>query len=393
MISVVRNYYNRHSNPLIVLDIIEDCLGFRLQEKKPPKINWYKNILIFILLGTSLIRFALFWFYWDQEPDELAIIVKWWQMPKMLIVGGFLVLYIYPMSSRAFCLYSVANRDRDFKLIMKPFKIVGGLNQPTDLLDCNYNLFVVNKIKTIIFIHETFRRLIVAILIPVYWLGPVEGKALKTFVYRFLWSFHHCFSVTQTLKQIMCVMMVIYVNCLTVYYILMKRWIGHSGDDVQNGVGAFCQTFTNLVHGLTWLGRSNRPMRVLIGLLVLCTWTVSILALFLLTIHRPPLFIHAAAVIMSIEISGCLLIILITVSFVSHKIQKTIRSLLYRLPEQVIDIKLRMKFNNVLALSMTRNAFSCFDFFEIQQQFILVAIWGLTKYYMLLFKKIRDKLD
>lgn len=63
--------------------------------------------------------------------------------------------------------------------------------------------------------------------------------------------------------------------------------------------------------------------------------------------------------------------ILITVSSIHLKIQRMIQRQFYELPLTQVDTLLRAKLNNIL--SMARNSFSCFDFFEIKQQFIMAV--------------------
>lgn len=379
-------HYEKNSKPEIVLDIIEDCLGFDLRQESPT-INWKWNSFSFFLQATSVIRSLLFWLYWDEEPDELSIIIKWWQFPKFMSIFGLLTIWLYSMTSRLFCLINVKQGDPNFKLVMKPFTIIGNVSRDVSMdehLSDEYKNFITGRIRSIIFLNETTRRILITMLIPAYWIGPIEGKSFKHFFYRLLWSFHMCFSVVESFKHVMCVMLVIYVNCLTLFFLLNKGERERKGveaekcEESEESVGGKEEereelSYENLVQGLVWLGRTTKPLKVLIGLFVVCTWTISLVGIFMVTLHNLPVLIHIAAAFMTCEMAGCLIIILITVSSIHLKIQRMIRRQFYELPSTQMDTLLRAKLNNILSLSMARNSFSCFDFFEIKQQFIIAV--------------------
>lgn len=386
MTKTFHKFYGKHSNPRIVMDIIDDCLGFTIS-KNGTKILWIKTVTLFLFQVTSFIRFIFFWLYWDTDPDILSIMIKYWSVPKYTMVPFFWILLSYAMSSRAYCLLNVVQRNHNFNLIMLPFKIICDINDTTDhhghryriLCTDSYKVFITGKINAIIFLIELWRKTFIFILIQAYCIGPVREKSWTHLLFRFLWSIHLSVAMDHTFKQIMCVMLIIYVNCLTVYFILKS-----DENDLRT-------IYLNLATGLTWLVHSNKPLRVLIGLFVSCTWASSLLVMFNLTLHKPPMFIQIGGTIGLIEISGCLILILYTVSFVSHKIQQIIHHQLCKLPQvKGISVVTRMKYNNILALSMVKNSFSYFDFFDIQRQFIFAAILALTKYYILLFRKIDD---
>lgn len=365
MNEVLQRFYEKYSDPSLVLDIIEDCLGYRLLQNGT-RINWFKNFFKLLLQSSSLIRLILMWIYWDQEPYQLGMsIIKWWNFPKNSFIFVAMMIIFYPICSKTICLIYVYKNHPSFRIIMSPFKVIAGDGDIENrLLDESYKLYMIKKIKKIIFIHELARLFFPIVLIAAYSIGPIEGKSIKQLLILYFWSILFALTVTESLKQIMCIMMVIYVSCLSVYFLVNNN---------RTMMGIF-RTYDSLIHGLTWLSKANKSLRVVIGLFVFFTWTMSILVLFLLTTHRPPLFLHIAGTLALTEMAGCLIMTLITVSFVTHHVQRIVRLQLYKLPKyQYMSLVNRVKFNNILSLSMARNAFSCFDFFEIQQQFIFVV--------------------
>lgn len=371
---MLEKYYEKYSNPENFLTVVEAGLGYELRDDA---IKWCKNSFSLTMQVIAMIRFAFIYFYWKGETVLDDIISNWfqfWDLPRPIICALALILFSSSITSRTFCLVQMKREKWNFKLILKPFTILTSVTATNHIFTPEYKEFVVEKTKRLLFLYHLGLKVLNISILFVYFYTRVSGVSNLHLFCRVLWVFQLHFCVMEFLRHTLAVMFMIYVSCLTVAFMVQDDKEKNQTDSASD----LMDRYQNLVQALTWLGRTNEPLRILIGIFVATCWTVTLLFLSMLTLYRTNVFVLTVASFFTLEIACSLVIILITVSFASLSLQRTIRRYLYQLPRASVSVSVsdvhRMKFNNILSLAMARNAFSYFDFFEIKQQFIMTVL-------------------
>lgn len=363
-------YYKKYSNPENFSTVMEAGLGYKLRDDG---IKWSKNSFSLTMQVITMIRFAFIYFYWKGETVLDDVISNWfqfWRLPRPILCALVWILFSSSITSRIFCLVQMKRKEPNFKLVLKPFSILTSVTPTSQILTSEYKEFVVEKTKKLLFLYHIGLKVLNISILPVYLYARVTGLSKLHLFSRVLWAFQLRFCVMEFLRHTLAVMFIIYVSCLTVAFMVQDDKVKNQTDSSED----LMRKYQNLVQALTWLGRTNESLRVLIGIFVATCWTVTLLFLHMLTFYRTNFLVLTVASFFAVEIGCSLVIILITVSSASLSLQRTIRRYLDQLPRANVSDVHRMKFNNILSLAMARNAFSCFDFFEVKQQFIMTVL-------------------